>query len=687
MADKKISKTYQSFTNLAAICLLTFAVTFSLLARSKPQQIQLNTKATPNADNISISSELTSLSDRLSFIWTSTRDNILRKPRANHRYGLELKTKHHTIHLLLYILLAGDIATNPGPAMSVKCLGLNARSLTSLVKDKTESNLERFQNFVYSEDLDIVCVNETWLSNNVYNAEILHSGYTIFRKDRKSRGGGVLLGIKSETFKSGREINHNHDLEISVAELTTSSNMNLLICSCYRPPDADQTWMDKFESFLQDVCTHHPKIVLAGDFNLPHVCRNSQELTTGTNENTFISILRDFFLEQVNTTPTRGNNILDLVITSTPERIHISEVLKPTDSEILTDHSAIIFDISLMSNPVPKIKRTVFDYRRADFDGLRSHLHSSLNLTETISMDGDINQDWYDWKNSFLEAVSDFVPQKTLRSRNYLPWMNSGILHLIKMKNSISNRIKTSCSPSKHLLDKFRELRTQIKLMLRESRLEYINSICLSRCHNPKRFWSFFKIKSKVSNIPEKVSTKASDGKRINADNNVEIAESFNKYFVSIFSSDSTTVGHHQQNSQSAITLEEITLTNDEVLSVLINLDNKKAQGPDGIPARLLTETAFQITPSLCSLFNKSLRSCIHPDDWKLANVVPVHKKGDKAHVENYRPISLLSIISKVLERCVFNNIKHHVFQQINPSQHGFVPGKSCVTQLVEVFE
>ena len=152
----------------------------------------------------------------------------------------------------------------------------------------------------------------------------------------------------------------------------------------------------------------------------------------------------------------------------------------------------------------------------------------------------------------------------------------------------------------------------------------------MSRCHNPKRFWSFFKIKSKVSNIPEKVSTKASDGERINADNNVEIAESFNKYFVSIFSSDSTTVGHHQQNSQSAITLEEITLTNDEVLSVLINLDNNKAQGPDGIPARLLTETAFQITPSLCSLFNKSLRSGILPDDWKLANVVPVQKKETK---------------------------------------------------------
>ena len=64
-----------------------------------------------------------------------------------------------------------------------------------------ESNLERFQNFVYSDDLDIVCANETWLSANVYNAEILHSGYCIARKDRKTRGGGVLLGIKTSVFK------------------------------------------------------------------------------------------------------------------------------------------------------------------------------------------------------------------------------------------------------------------------------------------------------------------------------------------------------------------------------------------------------------------------------------------------------------------------------------------------------
>ena len=467
------------------------------------------------------------------------------------------------------IMLSGDVEINPGPRRkedgSVKCVTMNARSLTSLVKftngNKTESNLERFQNFVYSEDFDVVCVNETCLSSNVYNAEILHPGYTIVRNDRKTRGGGVLLGLKTSTFKSVREIEHNHDLEIAVAEVTTSSNMKMLVCSCYRPPDAEKSWMDKFESFLQDVCTRHSKIVVAGDFNLRRACWNSRENGTGGNEHAFVKVLNDFFLEQMNTCPTRGESILDLVITSIPDRIKISEVLKPSHTEISTDHSAVIFDLSLSCNPIPKIKRTVFDYRRADFDGLRSYL-DSLDLSELISEDGDINQDWRDWKNAFLAAVSEFVPTKKLQARNHLPWMNSEILHNIKKKNSIRMRIKRSCSPSQHLKERFRGIRRKIKQMLRESRLKYINSICSSRGKNPKRFWSFVKTKTKVSNIPENVSMKVSNTERTSAHNAVEIANTFNTYFASIFTHDSDTDDQQQEHTATDIILEDITLTN-----------------------------------------------------------------------------------------------------------------------------
>ena len=198
-------------------------------------------------------------------------------------------------------------------------------------------------------------------------------------------------------------------------------------------------------------------------------------------------------------------------------------------------------------------------------------------------------------------------------------------------------RIKRSCSPSQHLKERFRGIRRKIKQMLRESRLKYINSICSSRGKNPT----------------ENISMKVSNTERTSANNAVEIANTFNTYFAAIFTHDSDTYDQQQEHTVTDIILEDITLTNDEVIAVLRNLDNNKAHSPDGVPARLLTETAFQIAPSLCALFNKSLRCGILPDDWKLANVVPVHKRGEKSYVENYRPISSLSLISKVLEQRV----------------------------------
>ena len=223
------------------------------------------------------------------------------RPLANRlKLIIGLRFILYTSYSVFLIMLSGDVEINPGPRCkekdSVKCVTINARSLTSLVKfndsNKTESNLERFQNFVYSEDFDIVCVNETWLSAKVYNVEILHSGYTIVRNDRITRGGhgGVLLGVKTSTFKSVREIEYKHELEVAVAEITTTSNIKMLICSCYRPPDAEKSWMNKFESFLQDVCSRHSKIVIAGDFNLPRACRQLNENGFGGNEHAFVKI-------------------------------------------------------------------------------------------------------------------------------------------------------------------------------------------------------------------------------------------------------------------------------------------------------------------------------------------------------------------------------------------------------------
>ena len=98
---------------------------------------------------------------------------------------------------------------------------------------------------------------------------------------------------------------------------------------------------------------------------------------------------------------------------------------------------------------------------------------------------------------------------------------------------------------------------------------------------------------------------------------NADIANCFNEYFASIFMHDNNNDHNLEEHSIADldIVLKNITLTNDEVKTILFNLHDNKAHGPDGIPARLLTETSSQIAPSLCALFNKLLHCGVLPDD------------------------------------------------------------------------
>jgi hypothetical protein len=167
-----------------------------------------------------------------------------------------------------------------------------------------------------------------------------------------------------------------------------------------------------------------------------------------------------------------------------------------------------------------------------------------------------------------------------------------------------------------------------------------------------------------------------------------EKAELFNSYFSSVFQPSTTNQATNSRNSRlpTDSQLSEITLDVEEVVNSLLNLNVSKASDPDGIPARLLKECSHQIAPSLCTLYNHSLRSGHIPSEWKSADVTPVHKKNSKEPAANYRPISLLPIISKTLERCIYWRFYDHVVNLISPCQHGFLRNRSCVTQLLSAF-
>ncbi len=147
---------------------------------------------------------------------------------------------------------------------------------------------------------------------------------------------------------------------------------------------------------------------------------------------------------------------------------------------------------------------------------------------------------------------------------------------------------------------------------------------------------------------------------RITADNPSDIANMFNSYFKSVYTSADNYEDTDHELAEPAV-MTDLTLTVEEAQAALESPDSTKATGPDGIPVRLLKETASVISPSLCKLYNKSSELGIFGQEWKIANIVPIYKKGERGHTENYPPISLLPIVSKVLERCVFSNIKDHL--------------------------
>ena len=132
--------------------------------------------------------------------------------------------------------------------------------------------------------------------------------------------------------------------------------------------------------------------------------------------------------------------------------------------------------------------------------------------------------------------------------------------------------------------------------------------------------------------------------------------------------------------------LTDIIITEEDVLLLLLALRIDKSAGPDQIHPRVLKEIAHQIAKPLARIYQLSVSSGVVPCQWKLANVVPIFKKGSRSSPENYRPVSLTSVLSKLLEKLISKSLMEHLLVNniIPKQQHGFLKGKSTATNLLE---
>ncbi|CAB4041921.1 Hypothetical predicted protein, partial [Paramuricea clavata] len=512
---------------------------------------------------------------------------------SNHRYGLQFNITTSNLHLLLCILLAGDIATNPGPVCNSSSLGLkvlyfNARSLKALVHPTGDNSVKickisLLQQLTYSGNYDVVCVCETWLNNSILSSEILTNYGSVFRCDRVGRiGGGVLVAVKT-----GIQVTRRHDLEpenteIVVIEMLKPNSKPVVLYTFYRPPNSTPDVLQSLNNSLQRD-SESSRVVVIGDFNLPSVKWSSDQHTpinigSSPENEAFCELVEDNFLQQFILSPTHiAGNILDLLLCNTPNIIGDVSLSHPESCGFPTDHYIVELEIHLKFKKATPVKRQVFDYKNGNFDGLRNFL---TQFPISIVPTNNIDDCWQQWKYAFLTAVKRYVPMKTVKDINTPPWVDK------EVRNLISRKYKA--------LKKYRMNKT----ITRKSKLRALTQ----------------RIKKRQNNEITYNGVTAKTAK--------EKATLFNSYFSSVFHPSSTrsAPSDYPDSLESEGQISEITLDVDEISQCLSYLDTSKATGPDGIPSRLLQACSLEIAPSICELFNHSLHSGHIPSEWKSAN-------------------------------------------------------------------
>jgi hypothetical protein len=476
------------------------------------------------------------------------------------------------------------------------------------------------------------------------------------------------------------EVNTNSHNEILVVEVETAPSYKIAVITAYRSQqDPYALFLSNLENTLYNCVRNNlSKILLIGDFNYSKIKWNAAldtKLPLHCRE--FIQVINSYGLRQLNKHPSRAtnDNILDLVLTNFPDKL--SKVYANL-FHYSSDHFLLHFDLHTKIEKITSPKRSVFNYNRANMPELKLDINN-LNLRERILNEELIDNKLTAWTTALKNLINKHIPKISLKKEHTAPWIDLEVIKKLRKKDSALRHAKKHDTPQ--AWTKFKQLRNKLKNLITNKHKHYLIDICdnISTC--PKRFWSYIKANSKSRGLPSYLYNQHKE----KIDNFTGMSNLFNTFFQSIFSSNRNLplpeiTTHEDPN------LSNLTLTEHDVLNELKKLNPSKAPGPDALPTKVLKDCAQELSPSITQLFNDSLSHSKVPNAWKTANVTPIHKKGDKHTASNYRPISLLPIISKVLERCIYNKIIDFLIPKLTNLQHGFLKNRSTTTQLLNVF-
>lgn len=525
-------------------------------------------------------------------------------------------------------------------------------------------NFTGFQLLLQNLDLccDIIVLTECWLSKQADNLPSL-DGYTLYKTNlNTNQNDGLIAYIKTTL-----EVTVEEPLLLGCNCLLIKINPDIIVMAIYRPPSQNMDiFLDSLSATLSKISCHK-NIILLGDINI-----NIAPGKTETHAHNYLNICTFHGLLPAHNHPThQSGSCLDHIIikTKSPSKTFIT-------NSSLTDHQAIL--LSLQISPSRKnclrnieilnMKSLENDMRDIDFDPVFNSNDPNASL------------------QYFIEALQTRISNNTsskIISRRYTnikPWITPGLVRCIRHRDKLHQKWKQT--PNNTILSvTYKRYRNFCNNLLKKQKIQYDRAQLQKAGKNNKLIWKFIKSntfrQTKVDTQLDLLSTCLNPSEATNKVNNyfVNVGKNLAEKTFSRTAINQCLPETH--NSLGSFVLLETDVQ--EVLCIIDGLKDVCAVGWDNIPNNVLKSFKHLIAPPLTHIFNLCLSKGTFPNLLKKAVVSPVFKAGDKANVTNYRPIAVLTGLSKILEKIINSRLIKYLENNnlLSEQQFGFRPKRS----------
>ena len=505
-----------------------------------------------------------------------------------------------------------------------------------------------------------------------------------FRKDRETNSGGGLIVYVKEGICCNRRTDLEHEsLECLWLEIKPLKSKSFLVGNIYRPPNSTVQWNTTFEDCIENVLREDKEIYLMGDVN--------RDLLNSQIKNVWTEYIEPFGLTQLVSEATRvtsnSKTLIDHIYSNCPENVNSLNVPKIG----LSDHFPIFFTRKMHVQP-PKSSHFTISYRSfKNFDEAKFIEDLQTVPWDTIKLFDDTDDIMEAWLDLFLQVVDKHVPikQHRVKHKNQPQWMTPEILDAMKCRDkhkSLGND------------NEYKIWRNKVIELINNSKKAQYQTFIDSNKDNPGSIYKIFQEVGAGKGLHRKTSvTSVKIGESLIEDS-TEMANEFNNFFVNVASklkdcvinTDHDKLREFCQAKLPAETKFTIPpIQKEKVSKFLSYIDISKATGTDLIGPRLLKLAAPFITDEITFICNHSINSSVFPAKWKEAKVAPLHKNGPNEEINNYRPISILPVLSKVLEKHVHESLSEflHEHNLQHKTQSGFRAQHSCETALINIID